>query len=348
MKNLKNNLLVIFVIILAPVFLLTACKQGKESTNSPAASPKNFKVIGYLYDKQADIQKLPYQYLTDINYSFALPAPDSTGHIMPVPFPDTLAVLVKTAHAHGVKVFVSIGGWDLGDGGGNDTRYEVLAASQSTRDIFVKSAMDMVRKFNLDGIDIDWEYPDPIEPSSTNFVMLMKRLSDSLHSDGKQLSAAIVAFKDLHGYGIKQEVFQYVDWMNIMAYDYKDEETTPHSPYWVALRSLEYWVNNRGLPKEKAMLGLNFGFYRYLLRMGADPYADSYVTRLNFFRRGNEDKAHANKLDTLYYNGITTVKEKTRLAKEKGAGVMIWAIASDTTGQYSLLKAIHDAANEKE
>lgn len=348
MKKLKTNALLILSVIVAQTFLLTACKQGNESASSSKTSSGNFKVVGYLYDKQVNIQKLPYQYLTDINYSFALPTPDSTGHIMPVPFPDTLTDLVKTAHEHGVKVFVSVGGWDLGDGGGNDTRYEVLAASQNTRNTFVESAMDMVRQFNLDGIDIDWEYPDPIEPSSTNYVLLMKQLSDSLHAAGKQLSAAIVAFKDLHGYGIKKEVFQYVDWMNLMAYDYKDEETTPHSPYWVGLRSLQYWVNDRGLPKDKAMLGLNFGFYRYLLRMGANPYYDSYVTHLNFFRHRHEDSAQANKLDTLYYNGITTVKEKTQLAKEKGAGIMIWAIASDTTGQYSLLKAIHEAANEKE
>ncbi len=96
------------------------------------------------------------------------------------------------------------------------------------------------------------------------------------------------------------------------------------------------------------MLGLNFGFYRYLLRMGADPYSDSYVTHLNFHRNRNMDDAQTNKLDTLYYTGITTVKEKTRLAKEKGAGIMIWAIASDTTGGYSLLKAIHDAVYSKE
>ncbi|MGH2642676.1 MAG: glycosyl hydrolase family 18 protein, partial [Chitinophagaceae bacterium] len=154
MKNLKNRPLWILIFIVAPMAFLTACNQRESS--------KSFKVIGYLYDKHVNIQKLPYQYLTDINYSFALPTPDSTGHIMPIPFPDTLADLVKTAHAHQVKVFVSIGGWDLGDGGGNDTRYEVLAASQNTRTTFVESAMALVRQFNLDGIDIDWEYPQTI------------------------------------------------------------------------------------------------------------------------------------------------------------------------------------------
>lgn len=348
MKKLKKSTLFILLVIAVIPLFLTAWKQINISPDHPRKPEKKFPVIGYLFDKKVNIGKLPYQYLTIINYSFGLPAKDGSGHIEPIPLPDTLSVLVKDAHAHGVKVFISIGGWDLGDGGGNYTRFEELAGSQLTRTTFVKSAMDLVRKFDLDGVDIDWEYPQTIEPSSTNFVLLMKQLSDSLHRAGKKLSAAIVSNDDFHGYGIRKTAFQYADWMNIMAYDYKDEENTPHSPYWLALRSLEYWVNNRGLPKEKAMLGLNFGFYRYLLRMGANPYYDSYVTHLNFFRHRHEDSAEANNPDTLYYNGIVTIKEKTRLAKSKGAGIMIWAIASDTTGKYSLLRAIHEAAYEKE
>lgn len=346
MKKLKKTTLLLLFGLVVPCSFLTAFRSGRNPIKTMAKPPKGFKVVGYLYNKKVDLTKLPYQYLTIINYSFGLPSLDSIGRIN-VPDPDVLAALTKTAHAHHVKVFLSIGGWDLGDGGGITTRFEEMAGNQKTRTVFVENAMDLVRKFDLDGIDIDWEYPQTIEPSSTNYVLLMHQLSESLHRAGKGLSAAIVAFNDLHGYGIKKEVFKYVDWMNIMAYDYQDEENTPHSPYWLALRSLQYWVNNRGLPREKAMLGLNFGFYRYLLRMGANPYYDSYVTHLNFFRRENEDTARANKLDTLYYNGITTVKEKTKLAKVQGAGIMIWAIASDTTGKYSLLKAIHEAAYDE-
>ncbi len=300
----------------------------------------NFKVIAYLFNKKVPISQLPYQYLTHINYSFALPAPDSTGNILPVPVPDRLAALSKTAHAHGVKVFISIGGWEIGDGGGNDSRFEVLANNPDTRTTFTESAMRIVRKFNLDGVDVDWEYPDPIEPSASNYVLLMKQLSDSLHAAGKKLSAAIVAFKDIHGYGIKKEVFPYVDWMNIMAYDYKNEENMPHSPYWLAVRSLDYWINDRGLPKNKAVLGLNFGFYRFLISKGANPYADSYITDASKWRF--KKSGHPHSLDTIYYNGIVTVKEKTKLAKDRCAGIMMWAVAGDTAGTYSLLKAIHE------
>lgn len=337
MKHLKSTLSPLLLVVITGAFLLlSAFNQQQQSTN-------DFKVIGYLFNKKVPISTLPYQYLTHINYSFALPAPDCSGHIMPVPKPNRLKKLVKTAHAHGVKVFISIGGWNIGDGGGNDTRFEVLASSPDTRTTFVQSAMKIVRKFNLDGVDIDWEYPDPIEPSASNFVLLMKQLSDSLHAAGKKLSAAIVSFKDRYGYGIKEEAFQYVDWMNIMAYDYKNSKDMPHSPYFLAVRSFDYWVGDRGLPANKAMLGLTFGFYQHLIAMGANPYHDSYTINLGALFGDRLPKgASADSVITVYYNGIKTVKKKTNLALKRGGGIMIWAVAGDTTGQYSLLKAINE------
>jgi hypothetical protein len=41
-----------------------------------------------------------------------------------------------------------------------------------------------------------------------------------------------------------------------------------------------------------------------------------------------------------FYNGIPTIVKKTQLAKLKLGGVMIWEIASDTTGDLSLLRAL--------
>lgn len=308
------------------VLLLSSCYGTKNK--------ESFKVVGYLPAGVVDTASIPYGYLTDINYAFAIPAPDSTGRLMPIPRPDTLHALVRNAHAHGVRVFISVGGWSVGDGGGNDTRFEVLASTPQTRHAFTQAVMEVVRQFDLDGADIDWEYPDPIEPSSSNYLLLMQELGDSLHKADKKLTAAIVSYHDQWGYGIRKEIFAVADWLNIMAYD--DDYNTfhgahvPHAPYWLDVRAFDYWTQDRGLPKEKAVMGVPFygkgaghGMaYKQLLRAGADPYGDV--------------------LDSIYYNGIKTMREKTRLAMERGAGIMIWEIAEDTTGQYSLLQAIHN------
>ncbi|MDE1192304.1 MAG: glycosyl hydrolase family 18 protein [Arachidicoccus sp.] len=294
-------------------------------------------MIGYISGNRIDISKIQFQYLTNINYAFAIPAADSSGNLLPLSGKDTIRALIDSAHAHHVQVSLSIGGWGIGDGGGNDTRYEVLANSETSRTKFTASVMQYLREFGFDGADIDWEYPDPIEPSEHNYVLLMKQLSDSLHSAGKILTAAIVSYHDVHGQGISNEVFTSLDWFNIMAYDddYNsfDGNYVPHSPYWLAVESFDYWIDKRGMPKEKAVMGVPFygkayhghgASYKELLARGANPKDDIF--------------------DSIYYNGITTMQRKTKLAKQRGAGIMIWELPEDTTGNLSLLKAIYDAA----
>src|SRR5699024_8617341 len=139
----------------------------------------------------------------------------------------------------------------IGDGGGVDDRFEKLANHPESRTRFTQSVLDILMEYNLDGADIDWEYPDPILPSSKNNVLLMQELRDSLDRHNKKLTAAVVSYHDRHGYGIQEEIFEIVDWLNLMAYD--DDYNTfggqsvPHSPYWLAVRSFDYWVKDRGL-----------------------------------------------------------------------------------------------------
>src|SRR5699024_6777931 len=174
--------------------------------------------------------------------------------------------------------------------------------------------------------------------SSQNNVDLMQELRDSLDLKNKKLTAAVVSYHDKYGYGIQDEIFDIVDWLNLMAYDddhntFKGEHV-PHSPYWLAERSFDYWVKDRGLPPEKAIMGVPFygkgdgtgGDYKDLLKKGANPKEDEY--------KG------------IYYNGTETIKAKTQLARKRGAGIMVWEIPLDTVGKHSLLKAINDEAKK--
>ncbi len=337
---MKRNTLYIIFLIAANFVLFSYNIPNRDKNPKPllSNSKANFKIIGYLTSRGMDTTAIPFQYLTHINYAFAIPQKDAKGELAPIPNPSFLHAVVRNAHQQNVKVFISIGGWNIGDGGGNDTRFEVLAHSPTSRNTFTHSVMQVVRKFKLDGADIDWEYPDPIEPSASNYVALMKELRDSLHAAGKKLSAAVVSYHDLHGYGITKPIFKTADWLSIMAYD--DDYNTfhgklvPHSPYWLAVRSFDYWIKDRGLPGEKAIMGVPFygkgksgkGYgYKQLLSMGANAYSDVY--------------------DSIYYNGIRTMKAKTKLAMQRGGGIMIWELGLDTSGKYSLLKAINEVVN---
>ncbi len=320
----------LFLFLLAPVFLSCQQPAGTKVIAPANASSSEFKVIGYLPGRSVDTASIVFENLTHINFSFAVPAKNGGG-LDALRNWDKLIGLVKKAHKNNVKVFISIGGWSIGDGGGDDSRFHRLAANVDERNMFVSKTMQLVRQYNLDGVDVDWEYPDIENRSAEDNVLLMKQLGDSLHAINKELTAAVVHYGN-QGAGTKKEIFAIVDWLNLMAYDDDKGQPVPHSPYSLAEKSINYWVKERGLPAEKAVLGLpfygkprreNLSHYKDLLAAGADPSGDQF--------------------DSVYYNGITTIKRKTELAKKENlAGVMIWEISQDTRDEHSLLKAIND------
>lgn len=326
-----------FLVFLFALFAwLTSCQQPANIQSArPGTVVNDFKVIGYLPGRSVDTTAIRFDRLTHINFAFAIPAKNGGG-LDALRNADKLQALVKKAHANNVKVFISIGGWSIGDGGGDDSRFHKLAQDPEERTFFVTKTMELVRRFDLDGVDVDWEYPDIENRSAEDNVLLMRQLGDSLHAINKELTAAVVHYGN-QGEGTKDEIFEIVDWLNLMAYDDDKGQPIPHSPYSLAEKSINYWVKQRGLPPRKAVLGLpfygkprreNLSHYKDLLAAGADPMKDEY--------------------DSVFYNGIATIKQKTELARREGlAGVMIWEISQDTQDNTSLLKAINEAAGKE-
>lgn len=301
------------------------------------AFSQEFKVIAYC-TPSAPIEEIPFDKLTHINYSFAIPAA-SGDTLIPLKDDSYLRALVSAARKNKVQVFLSIGGWGIGDGGGEDGRFHRMAETKKGRDAFIASTMKMVNMYDLDGVDLDWEYPDPDHRSAEDYVLLCKDLYLALHAEEKQLTAAVVS-SGKQAYGIKEEVYPYMDWLNIMVYDgdYGPSELKHHSPYSMAVKCLDFWLEERNLPAEKCVLGLpfyakkghgNFGFsYKQLLESGASPYDDYW-------------NGH-------YYNGTLTIANKTRLALDKKlAGVMVWELSLDTNDEWSLFGTIKKTLTEK-
>jgi chitinase len=280
-----------------------------------------FKVVGYMPSWAGNVSDIQFSKLTHVNYAFVLPT--STGGLTAVEGPAKLQSLVSSGHNNNVKVMIAVGGWNNGD----DSAFENMAANATYRTNFVNNVVNLVNQYGLDGADIDWEYPDD-GASSNNYAALMQQLSNAMHSRGKLLSAAVVAG---NGSSIQSSVFGYVDHLNLMAYDGGGPN---HSTYDYATQSINYW-KGRGLPANKAILGVPFYGrssteyvnYNDLLARGADPYADYF---------GN-----------IGYNGINTIKSKTNLAFDQGAGIMIWDLSADVTNSSSLLTAINQVVVQR-
>ncbi len=310
------------------ILILFSCKTQKQVS----LKSTKFKVIGYYAAWSCEPTDLDISGLTHINFSFGIPAKE-TNVLEPIKNEDKLLKIIELSHQQNKKVFLAVGGWSVGDGGGKDDRFHRIASKAESRTEFIKSMIENTKKYNLDGIDMDWEYPDEDHPSADDFVLLMRELADELHKLKKELSAAVVS-KGKKGFGVKKEVFEVVDWINLMAYDNDKGKPAenPHSTIGLAEESLNYWITERGLPPNKTVLGLPFygkpsyqgkgGAYKKLIELGAKP---------------NEDR-----VGDTHYNGTTTIKAKTDLAKQRAcAGVMIWEICQDTKDENSLIRAIN-------
>ena len=342
---LRNN----SIFLLFCLLILNACsKNGGTDVPPPlvikAPPPFGYYVVGYFpsYRNPADVPDIKFKMTNIIVYAFF--GVNATGTLT-VNSPTTLDAVIAKARANNAKIFVGIN-----DGSGDGkTNFKNMAATASGRNNFIKDVMAKVRQYNFDGVDMDWEFPTTSDGTDITFTALMKELSDSLHRDAKYyLSAALTAGKYPGAFrdAIKTEVFGYADIFNIMAYD--DFNTTVpyrhHSDYALAQTCLSYWLNTRGMPASKCVLGLPaYGrpsgitqtntvlSYKSILAQGANPLYDSAVVTAGGFTNY-----------TIYYNGQYTVKRKAKLAKDIANGVMMWEKWQDAMDNNSLLKAACD------
>jgi GH18 family chitinase len=325
----------------------TGCAGNTSSfTSISVQSPPGFGyyVVGYFpsYRNVNDVPDIKFRMCNVINYAFF--SVNATG-TLDVQSPATLAAVIAKANANNAKIFVSI---DDGAGDGK-TNFRNMAASAAGRKNFVKDVMNKVRQYGFHGVDVDWEYPTTTDGTDLTFTALMKELSDSLHRDAAYyLTAAITAGKYAGGIrdAIRNELYPYVDFFNIMAYD--DFSTTVpyrhHSDYTLATTCLNYWLNTRSMPPSKCVLGLPaYGrpsgitqsgtvlTYKSILAQAANPQYDSAIVTAGGFTNY-----------TIYYNGQYTVKRKAILAKQIANGIMMWEKWQDAIDGNSLLKAACD------
>lgn len=57
--------------------------------------------------------------------------------------------------AKGVKVSIAIGGWNDSQG----DKYSRLVNNADARRRFITNAVEFLKKYQFDGLDLDWEYP---------------------------------------------------------------------------------------------------------------------------------------------------------------------------------------------
>ncbi|PNF22561.1 putative chitinase 2 [Cryptotermes secundus] len=171
---------------------------------------------------------------------------------------------LKNRYPH-LKVSLAIGGWNEGS-----ANYSIMASNPTSRQTFINSASDFIRKYNFDGLDLDWEYPAKRGGSPAdkeNFVHLVRELREEFDKHGWLLTAALGVGQDTvdAAYNIPA-LSRYLDYMHAMCYDLHgswDNRVGANAP----LRSsqpddkltVEYAIKyllKQGAPPRKLVLGL--------------------------------------------------------------------------------------------
>ncbi len=285
-----------------------------------------------------------------------------------------------------LKILISIGGWAWSE------NFSDAVLTEAGRRLFAATAVDIVRKHRLDGVDIDWEYPGvPGEDGNVyrpedkqNYTLMFKALRASLDTLAREtgrpylLTTAVGGGRYFTAHTEMDKAQQYLDYVNIMTYDYKTNPTgiaghhtnlygsTKDTAEPSAHRSVRIYLE-AGVPAEKLVMGaafygrgwtLNDGGNRGLNRQALKGARGGGYTRLKDslinqqgYKRHWDRKAkapylwHPGNNVFISFDDERSVRAKCRYITKHGlAGVMFWEYSSDSKGY--LLDAIHTSFNK--
>lgn len=352
----KNN---IFNILLASL-IFSAVLNCKMAFSQPMEKP--MAVIAYYVGDGSDIGNYKTEQLTHIIYSFLhlkgnKLALDNTNDSIAI----TRLVALKKTNPN-LKIILSLGGW-----GGCKTCSEVFN-TESGRQEFALSVLKLFKEYNVDGLDLDWEYPSIesvphhqfLPEDRANFTWLIKVLRETV-GPSYELSFAAGGFEKYLKHSIEwNKVMPLVNYVNVMTYDLVNGNSirTGHlTPLYSTPEQFEstdravMFLDSIGVPMQKVVIGIAFYGRTFT---GVNPVNNglyqkgkfnSYINYKDFDKIFSIDAGYQqywdNKAKAPYaYNAATktfatfdnlrSVYEKTKYAKERNlGGVMFWELSSD-------------------
>ncbi len=253
----------------------------------------------------------------------------------------------------GLKVVIVL------DGVSKETREKFIEISNTkeTREKFANSVYQCLEEYQLDGIDLDWEFPEGIEQIN-NFTYLCKDIKEKLMECPRKLilSSAIIGTNVEKHYDLK-ELNKYLDYLHIMTYNMGDNRYASHnSPLKSSAMfkdSMESALDNclrNGFDGEKIVLGIPFYVKTGKLASSSPILGQKYIENsyksvsnnifLNDYSKRNNFKEYFDEECLAYYSfdGETftsfeneeSVRRKCEYIIEKGiCGVMFWDYGHD-------------------
>lgn len=199
--------------------------------------------------------------MTHINYAFG--GVNSSHDGISIGGAGRLKMLVGLKKRNpALKVLVSIGGWGAGG-------FSPMAADSAKRAKFAADCRRVCTQYNLDGIDIDWEFPgnNSSKESSPadekhNYSLLMRDIRRAI---GPDLLLTMASNYTPDSYNFR-ECIEYMDFVNVMCYNMASPPNhhaalyrggAVSKGYYTAQESIDAHLR-AGIPRDKLVMGMPF------------------------------------------------------------------------------------------
>lgn len=263
-------------------FLIVICSTFLFVTTASVSAQRNKKpvVIGYVGGFNGNVIQsslIDARRLTHINYAF-IDVKDNRAwlHNEKTDTVNFRKLNELKAVNPDLKILISIGGWTW------SKNFSDAVLSDTSTLNFAKSAVDIVSKYNLDGVDIDWEYPGMIGDSNkfrpqdrTGYTNLFKNLREQLDVLSSQknkkylVTTAIGGSREFLQHTQMELAQDYLDYINLMSYDFDgtyDNMSSHHSnlyspPNMPWIYSVDVCIQNLekvGVKPSKIVVGIGF------------------------------------------------------------------------------------------
>jgi len=162
-----------------------------------------------------------------------------------------------------LKLLLSIGGW------GSAPAFHPVVVNPTRRALFVSSCIKLLEDYGLDGLDLDYEYPET-DAQATGFANLLKELRTALNARAATksprprfwLTAAVPCGPDNYTKLRVSEMDKSLDFWNLMSYDLAgswDQVAGHQAALWgpgLTASAAVNWYLSKGIIRDKIVLGL--------------------------------------------------------------------------------------------
>lgn len=306
-----------------------------------AAVAAPFKVVGYYpywaqYSQFAP-KDVRYEFVTHIHYMSLAPSEDGSINYADENDAPNFEELAKLSAENNVSLMASIGGFET------EGALKAIASDESKLSSFCDAAMEWVDKYNLAGVELDWQ--NMSSEDTEDFAKMIGALKTRL--SGKEVSVMTYAVSaDAYSDALDQ-----ADYVVVSIGDQMDESASSVKPN-MSLQDVKRAVqaiSGKGVSSDKIvpivpMYGKSFagasglgsshegagsgneGYLSYKELMSKFETPDYKVS----FDEASSSEVAVSSTETIVFSGIPSVKAISTMVKKDGlAGIAAYDLSQD-------------------